>query len=155
MIRKLKLSLLFALILNSFSCIAQKNTGKYIKEANETSLTWLANMNNGDFTKCYEIISKEVKVLYDSLSWCSWAKQITKEFGSLKDRVLVNAEFKSKMRGMEDGFYVIANYEATYENTSIFKESIILKQNDQANWQILDYSYEYQLKKDEEPIIEK
>ena len=68
-------------VMFDFDTFSQKNTREYIKEANKTSLSWLINMNKGDLAKCYGIIAKEAKELgYDSLSWCSFAQQITKEF---------------------------------------------------------------------------
>ena len=150
----LKIILLLVLIVQNLHSFSQGNTSKYVQEAHNVSEIWLNDMNEGNVAKCYNVLANEVKALYDSLSWCAYAIQINKEFGVKENRLLTNAEFHSTLSGMEDGFYVTVNYDAEYKNTSLFKEKIILKQNDQAIWKILDYSYEYQLKENNKSIIE-
>ncbi len=149
----LKITLLFLLFLQNIHSFSQSNTSKYIQEAHIVSTSWLNDMNEGKVGKCYKNLSNEVRILYDSISWCAYAIQINKEFGEKKKRLLTNAEFHSSLQGMEDGFYVTVSYDAKFKNTLLFKETVILKQDDQAKWRILDYSYEYQLKQDDDPTI--
>ena len=102
----LKITLLFLLFLQNIHSFSQSNTSKYIQEAHIVSTSWLNDMNEGKVGECYKNLSNEVRILYDSISWCAYAIQINKEFGEKKRRLLTNAEFHSSLQGMEDGFYV-------------------------------------------------
>ena len=50
---------------------------------------------------------------------------------------------------MSDGFYVFVEYMSHYKNTKNHSEIILLKQNDQRKWKILDYYYEFEEGKDD------
>ena len=101
---------------------------------------------------CQALIKKGYKV-FGTVRNRKDATELNKEFGEKKKRLLTNAKFHSSLQGMEDGFYVTVSYDAKFKNTFLFKETVILKQDDQAKWRILDYSYEYQLKQDDDPTI--
>ena len=65
------------------------------------------------------------------------------EFGKLNSRTIISKNFTSSLEGLEDGFYVLLEFKSDYQKTKNHKEFIILKQNDQTNWMILDYNYEF------------
>ena len=52
--------------------------------------------------------------------------------------------FESKIEGLEDGFYVIIEYDVKYSKTRNHTESLLLKQSDNLEWQILNYDYAFQ-----------
>ena len=45
----------------------------------------------------------------------------------------------SSVEGVGDGFFVEIKYEAFFEKTRNFEETILLKQNDQSQWKIIGY----------------
>ena len=61
------------------------------------------------------------------------------EFGNLESRTVTQRDFQSQVEGAEDGFYVFIEYISNYENGKNIIENLVLKQNDKAKWEILNY----------------
>ena len=66
------------------------------------------------------------------------------EFGQLEERSVSDTYFNSEIEGYGSGFYVIVEYNVQYSKTKNHTESILLKQNDQLEWKIFDFNYEFQ-----------
>tara|TARA_B100000767_G_scaffold130669_1_gene124033 strand:+ start:408 stop:845 length:438 start_codon:yes stop_codon:yes gene_type:complete len=133
-------------ILGIYSASAQKYTDQYIKDASKTTETWLSNINNNQLESAFKMLSNEVKVRYQKESWISLINELMIEFGEIENRKATEKRFQSEVDGMEDGFYVFIDYIVSYTNTINHIEQILLKQNDKKNWEIVDYSYEFQNK---------
>ena len=146
-----RLLILFIITFTSCSNIsAQKYTNIYIRDANNVALKWLNNINHQQYGKCYHLLDEVIKAKYDSTVWCGLIVELMQEFGTLNSRVVINKFFTSELENQEDGFYVFVEYNSDYENTKEHKEYLILKQNDQTKWKILDYNYEFKALKEEE-----
>ena len=123
---------------------AQQYTDQYIKDATVVSMKWLNDLNHKEYDKCWSLNSDEAKEIYSSLdNWKRFANNLMSEFGYLKSRKVTNAFFLSQIEGKEDGFYVFVEYDCEYELTQEHKEIMILKQNDQAKWQIDSWEYQF------------
>ena len=70
--------------------------------------------------------------------------QLMDEFGEVKNRQVTNTEFKSKIEGLNDGFYVTISYKVDYTNTKNHFEYLLIRQNDKSEWKIIDFQYEFQ-----------
>lgn len=123
---------------------AQKYTDRYIKEANKVALNWLSNISHNNYENAYDLLSGNTKQKFDKETWIASMNKLMNEFGQINSRTVSGNNFQSKAKGLEDGFYVFIEYNSDYENTNNHWESIILKQNDQTKWEILDYSYEFE-----------
>mgnify|MGYP005702446297 CR=1 FL=1 len=131
----------FLLFNNSF---AQKYTEQYIREANILGFNWYSEINNQNYKKAYESLSAELKESMSLENWSNQMSQLMDEFGEVKNRQVTNTEFKSKIEGLNDGFYVIISYKVDYTNTKNHFEYLLIRQNDKSEWKIIDFQYEFQ-----------
>ena len=141
-----KLILVLISVISMHSVSAQKYTDQYIKDANKIANSWLSDINNKQYEKAYNLLSKEVKVRYQQETWTNLINDLMLEFGNLESRTVSQKYFQSEIEGMEDGFYVFIEYDSQYENTKEHTEQLLLKQNDKAKWEVLDYNYEFKNK---------
>ena len=116
---------------------------KYIQEANQFSIEWLANLNDKKFGDVYYGFHEKVKLNSDSLSSCNAFAQMIEEFGALKSRKLDTTFFQSNIEELGDGFYVFIEYSSFYKKIDLCEEYIIVGQNDQLKWKILRYDFSY------------
>ena len=65
------------------------------------------------------------------------------ELGELKERKIKSSIFKSSIEGLEDGFYVIIEYNSNYKNTKNHEEYMLMKQNDKLKWEIESFNYKF------------
>ena len=138
---QLKKILITIIILFSYNnCFGQKYTDKYIKDATVIANKWLNDMDNFRFDLTYSMMDKQVKEIYDSLAWQGYFNDLVKEFGKKEqNRKILSSEFLSSVEGVGDGFFVEIKYEAFFEKTRNFEETILLKQNDQSQWKVIGY----------------
>lgn len=136
--KKLLLTLLF-FTYSFYYSYSQLYTDKYIADANKIALNWLNDINHGNYESAYNILTKENKDLYPKEHWIKQINQFMLEFGKIKNRAVISKNFTSSMEGMENGFYVVIEYDSDYQKTINHKELLILKQNDNMNWKILLY----------------
>jgi len=135
-------------ISHSLHISSQIYTEKYINDANKIALDWLSKINHNNYESGYNLLSNETKNKFDKETWIKLISELMVEFGDLNSRIVTSKEFQSEIEGLEDGFYVFISYKSDYENTDKHQEFIILKQNDKAQWKILDYNYEFYSKQD-------
>ena len=141
-----KLIIMLISVISIYSASAQKYTDQYIKDASIVAEIWLNDINNKQYKNAFEMLSSEVKVRYNQENWISLIQDLMLEFGGLESRKVTEKKFKSKVEGMEDGFYVFIDYKVSYLNTINHNEQILLKQNDKTKWEIVDYNYEFKNK---------
>ena len=139
--KKLIITLLSVISMCSVS--AQKYTDMYINDANKVGLSWLNEINHNQYENAYSLLAKEVKTKYAKETWIVLINELMLEFGNLESRTVTQRNFKSEIEGMENGFYVFIEYNSQYENTKEHIEYLLLKQNNKAKWEILDYNYEF------------
>ena len=132
------------------SVSAQRYTNTYINDANKVGLRWLNDINHNRYENAYNLLSLETKTKFPQETWIGQINELMLEFGNLKSRTVTQRNFKSQVEGMEDGFYVFIEYNSQYENTKKHTEYLLLKQNDKAKWEILDYYYEFRSENQEE-----
>ena len=144
--KKLAFALLTVISIQTIS--AQKYTDTYIKEASKIGSNWLNNINNKQYDNAYNLLSKEVKIMYQKETWTNLINELMLEFGKLKNRSITDKYFQSEVEGIEDGFYVFLEFNTQYENTSNHTEYVLLKQNDKAKWEVFDYNYEFKAKEE-------
>ena len=140
--KKLIIALLFYII--NFNSFAQKYTDKYIQEANTIAINWFKKINSKDYKTSYQMLANELKEKYTKEQWVFFMNELMIEFGGINTRNIQKKLFKSQIDGLEDGFYVLIEYKSDYSNTNNHFEFLILKQNDEMNWEILDYYYEFE-----------
>ena len=141
-----KLIIMLISVISMYSASAQKYTEQYIKDANTVAESWLDNINDKQYENAFQMLSNEIKVIYNQEIWISLIKELMIEFGDLESRIATKKKFESKLEGMEDGFYVLIDYKSIYKNTINHIEHILLKQNDKSKWEIVDYNYEFKNK---------
>ena len=142
---KNRIILLIVFILNN-NCYAQRYTDKYIKEANVAAEIWFDKINTKKFNASYEMLAIELKEKYNEERWSFFMNNLMIEFGEINSRKMQESLFKSKIDGLEDGFYVLIEYKSDYSNTEKHFEFLILKQNENMKWHVLDYYYEFEEK---------
>ena len=130
------------LLLNTLQ--AQKYTEQYIREANSLGFTWWFQVNNDNYKEAYESLSIELKEKMTKEKWTSQMSILMEEFGEIQNRQVINTEFKSEIEGLDDGFYVIIEYEVNYTKTRNHIEYLLLRQNDKLKWKIIDFQYQFQ-----------
>lgn len=138
-----KIIIILILIISTHSLSAQKYTNTYINDANKVGLSWLNDINHNRYETAYTLLSLETKTKFPQETWLTLINELMLEFGNLKSRTVTQRNFKSQVEGMEDGFYVFIEYNSQYENTKEHTEYLLLKQNDNAKWEVLDYNYEF------------
>ena len=126
------------------SVSAQKYTDTYIKDANKIALAWLNDLNHEQYEDAYKLLSKEVKQSVQQKAWIEFINDLMFEFGDIEDRKVTQTYFQSEIDGLEDGFYVTVKYDVKYTKTKNHSEDLLLKQNDQFQWKILDFNYTFQ-----------
>ena len=141
-----KIILILISVISIYSASAQKYTNTYIKDANSVALRWLNDINNNQYENAYNLLAQEAKTMYQQETWTNLINSLMLEFGSLENRTITKKYFQSEVEGLEDGFYVFIEYSAQYENTTAHTEYVLLKQNDKAKWEIIDYNYEFKNK---------
>ena len=144
--RKIILTLISIISLCSVS--AQKYTDTYIKDANKVALDWLNDVNHKQYENAYNLLSKEVKQSVQQEDWIEFMNDLMFEFGDIEDRKVTQTYFQSEVEQLEDGFYVVINYDVNYKKTKEHTENLLLKQNDKAKWEILYYNYEFKNKEE-------
>ena len=133
------------------SLSAQKYTDTYIKDANKVALAWLNDVNHEQYENAYNLLSKEWKQSVNQERWIELMNNLMFEFGDINSRKVTQTYFQSEIEQLEDGFYVVINYEVNYKKTKEHTENLLLKQNDKAKWEILFYNYEFKNKEDDTP----
>ena len=133
------------------SLSAQKYTDTYIKDANKVALAWLNDVNHEQYENAYNLLSKEWKQSVKQEVWIELMNDLMLEFGGINSRKVTQTYFQSEIEQLEDGFYVVINYEVNYKKTKEHTENLLLKQNDKAKWEILYYNYEFKNKEDDTP----
>ena len=146
--KKLFTFIILLLFFNNIS--AQKYTEKYIKEASSVGIEWWNQVNNGEHQQSYKALAIEFQNRFPLENWLSQMKGLMEEFGEIQKRTVKDAYFQSKLEGFENGFYVIIEYDVEYSNTRNHTETVLLKQNDNFEWKIFDFSYAFQNKMTEE-----
>ena len=126
-----------------YSVSAQKYTETYIKDANKIAIDWLNDVNHEQYENAYNLLSKEVKQTVQQQAWIEFMNDLMLEFGDIKSRKVTQTYFQSEIEKLEDGFYVFIHYVVNYKKTKEHSENLLLKQNDNANWEILYYNYEF------------
>ena len=139
-----KITLTLISIISMCSVSAQKYTDTYIKDANKIALAWLNDLNHEQYEDAYKLLSKEVKQSVQQKAWIDFINDLMFEFGDIEDRKVTQTYFQSEIDGLEDGFYVTVKYDVKYTKTKNHSEDLLLKQNDQFQWQILDFNYTFQ-----------
>ncbi len=126
---------------------SQKKTETYIKEASKIAKSWLEDINNNKFSNAYSMLHQESipKKNNDSIMWCKYMNLEQEEFGGFKKRNITNAQFVSEIQDQESGnkisgFFVFLEYTAEYKNLKEITETVLLQQDDQAKWKILNYT---------------
>ena len=142
--RKIILMLISVISMNSAS--AQKYTDQYIKDASKAAENWLIDINNKQYENAFQLLSDDVKVIYQRETWINQIIELVNEIGKLESRFVSEKYFESNVEGMGNGFYVFINYKVDYENTKNHLEHLLLKQNDKMKWKIVNFSYEFQNK---------
>ncbi|MEE2953881.1 MAG: DUF4019 domain-containing protein [Bacteroidota bacterium] len=134
-------------ILISTIAYSQKKTETYIKEARKVAKSWLADVNNEKFANAYSLLHQESipKKNNDSIMWCKYMILEQVEFGEFKKRNITNAQFVPEIQDQESGnkisgFFVFLEYTTEYQNIKTITETILLQQNDQTKWEILNYT---------------
>jgi hypothetical protein len=125
-----KLIIMLISVISMYSASAQKYTDQYIKDASKVAKNWLSDINNKKYDNAYYLLSKEVKAINKQDKWIGFINSEMNEFGDLKSREVTQIFFQSEIEGMEDGFYVVIDYDVNYELTEDHTEKMILKQND-------------------------
>ena len=133
-------------VISIYSATAQKYTDQYIKDANEVAENWLSDINNKEYDNAYNLLTKEVKQQSAKEEWVRLITELMNEFGEIKERTMITTSFQSSSEGLEDGFYVSIEYSSNYKNTIKHEEYLVLKQNDKAKWEIINYNYNYKNK---------
>ena len=139
-----KLLILFTLLFFLNNLSAQKYTKVYINDANKVGLEWWNHVNSGQYEKSYSKLSAVFKSRASLEDWLSQISLLMNEFGMFESRIVKNTSFISELEGFEDGFYVNIEYEVKYSKTKNHTEYLLLKQNDEFEWQILDFNYTFQ-----------
>ncbi len=123
---------------------AQKYTETYIKDANKIGLEWWNKVNTEQYEKAYTNFADIYKSYVTIEKWLDQISMLMDEFGHFESRKVKDTYFQSEMEGLGDGFYVTVVYEVKYSKTRNHTESVLLKQNDKLEWQIIDFSYAFQ-----------
>ena len=144
--RKIILTLIS--IINMYSVSAQKYTDTYIKDANKVALAWLNDVNHEQYENAYNLLSKEWKQSVKQEGWIELMNNLMLEFGGINSRKVTQTYFQSEIEQLEDGFYVVINYDVNYKKTKEHTENLLLKQNDKTKWEILYYNYEFKNKEE-------
>ena len=143
-----KITLTLISIISMCSVSAQKYADTYIKDANKVALAWLNELNHEQYENAYKLLSKEVKQSVQQEDWIEFMNDLMFEFGDIEDRKVTQTYFQSEIEQLEDGFYVVINYDVNYKKTKEHTENLLLKQNDKTKWEILYYNYEFKNKEE-------
>ena len=138
------LSILFIALFSFNNLSAQRYTTKYITDANKVGLQWWNDVNTGKYSTSYQYLSSELKKRFSEESWLNQISILMDEFGKIEERSVSDTYFNSEIDGYESGVYVIVEYNVKYSKTKNHTENILLKQNDQLEWKIFDFNYEFQ-----------
>ena len=138
-----KLLILFISLLSFNNVSAQKYTDTYIKDANKVAIEWWSQVNTGQYEQSYSKLSDMLKSHATLEDWITQISMLMDEFGNLESRTIKDTYFQSELEGLEDGFYVIIEYDVKYSKTKNHTESLLLKQSDQLEWQIFNFDYSF------------
>ena len=141
-----KLIIMLVSVISMYLASAQKYTDQYIKDASVVAESWLSNINDKQYENAFQMLSNDVKAIYQQEIWINQIIELMNEHGTLESRIASEKYFQSEVEGMENGFYVFINYIVDYENTTNHLEHLLLKQNDEMKWEIVNYSYDFQNK---------
>ena len=141
-----KLIIMLISVISIYSASAQKYTDQYIKAASKVAESWLNDINEKQYENAFQMLSNDVKAIYQQEIWINQIIELMNENGTLESRIASEKYFQSEVEGMENGFYVFINYIVDYENTTNHLEHLLLKQNDEMKWEIVNYSYDFQNK---------
>ena len=139
-----KLIILLIAIYSFNNLSAQKYTTQYITDANKVGLQWWNEVNSGQYSTSYELLSDVLKNRFTKESWLNQISVLMDEFGQLKGRIVKDTYFQSELENFGNGFYVFVEYESEYSKTKNHTEFLLLKQSDQLKWEIFDFNYEFQ-----------
>ena len=139
-----KILILFVSLLSFNNVSAQKYTTQYIADAKEIGLEWWNQVNTGKHEQAYSKLSNALKSRFTIQGWTSQMSMLMNEVGVCRSRIVTDSYFQGEKDGFEDGFYVTVKYDVKYTKTKNHSEDLLLKQNDQFQWQILDFNYTFQ-----------
>tara|TARA_B100000795_G_C22676716_1_gene390090 strand:- start:113 stop:556 length:444 start_codon:yes stop_codon:yes gene_type:complete len=139
--KKLIILLLSAICM--YSANAQKYNKQYIKDASVIAEVWLNDINNNNYESAYNSLTSKTKANYIKEEWISFLRELMLEFGEFQERKIESSIFQNGIEGLEDGFYIIIEYNSNYKNTVNHEEYILVKQNDKLKWEIESFNYKF------------
>jgi hypothetical protein len=136
---------------NTFS---QISTEFQLKEASNTVVNWLNNLNTANYSLCYEEMSFLVKNNADSIEMVNMLLLELESFGEFLGRKEISRQFASnpiefdeRLSDFSDGYYAVFVFRTNYENWESSEDSgvetIFLHQDHKSRWRILDWITEF------------
>ena len=138
-----KLIIILISVISMYSASAQKYHDQYIKDASKVAESWFIYFSDKEYESAYKLLTLETQAKYIREEWISFMKELMLELGKLKERRITSSIFQANIEGLEDGFYVIIEYNSNYKNTINHEEYIIMKQSDKLKWEIESYNYKF------------
>ena len=138
-----------------FTSFAQISESNHLKIANQAVINWLNNLNEANYSMCYEELSFELKNKTDSIEIIYMLESEVKSFGKFlgrKERSRQFAsnpiEFDDRLSNYPDGYYAVFVFESIYENWELVNghgtETVFLHQDYKSRWRILDWITDFQ-----------
>ena len=138
-----KLIIMLISVISMYSASAQKYTDQYIKDASIVAESWLSDINDKQYESAYRLLTSETKANYIREEWIFFLRELMLEFGKFQERKITSSIFQGSIEGLEDGFYVIIEYNSNYKNTINHEEYLLVKQNDKLKWEIESFNYKF------------
>ena len=138
-----------------FTSFSQINESHHMKMANQAVVHWLDNLNEANYSLCYEGLSLELKNKTDSIEIIHMLGSEVESFGKFLGRKERSREFASnpiefddRLLNYPDGYYAVFIFDSGYENWDLFNgngtETVFLHQDYKSRWRILDWITDFQ-----------
>jgi hypothetical protein len=104
---------------------------------------WLGEMDAGDYAKSWSDAAKSFQAALTSEQWVKASESVRKPLGKLVSRKLASALYQEEVPSPNakpvKGPFVIAQYDASFENLKYARETVTFQKDSDGTWRAAGY----------------
>ena len=109
------------------------------KAAVESAQAWLAVMDAGSYSKCWEEAAAALKSAVSQADFEKSLRAVRAPLGKMVSRKIKSQQYATSLPGAPDGEYVVIQYDATFEHKANAVETITPMLDKEGKWKVSGY----------------
>lgn len=123
----------------SLACVACDANVELSIEQRDSSLSWLAVVDSGDYSASWSRASKSFRSALSEEGWIEKVRMARGPLGEVSSRLMRRATAEKNPEGAPDGDYIIVTYDSSFENKAEATETHTLINEPDGAWRTAGY----------------